>query len=83
MIPAIRKFNPQIQTVKTDYGEISNKEIVKIFGHDMKYYQLRKRGNHPNETAYLTTKVETHKELLLFYFTAYLDKEVLYEDELT
>ena len=80
MIPTIRRFT-KLPTVTTDYGEVSNRDIVYIFGQDMTYFQLRKRGKHLNETAFLMTKVETHKEL--FFFTAYLDKEVLYDDELT
>ena len=80
MIPTIRRFTT-LPTVTTDYGEVSNQDIVYIFGQDMTYCQLRKRGKKLTETAYLTTKVETHRELV--FFTAYLDKEVLYDDELT
>ena len=70
---------PKYSIQEEDYGEVYNETILKILGDELTYNEWKFYAKNINNTSYLTTKYESFNHKQSYWFTVYIDTELVLE----
>tara|TARA_R100001198_G_scaffold45889_1_gene25504 strand:- start:257 stop:568 length:312 start_codon:yes stop_codon:yes gene_type:complete len=72
-------YTPQYSIKEEDYGEVFNETILNILGDELTYNELKFYAKNKHDTSYLTTKYESFNHNKNYWFSVFIDQNLVLE----
>ena len=70
---------PKYSIKEEDYGEVHNETILNILGDELTYNELKFYAKNSNDTSYLNTKYESFNHNKTYWFSVFIDNNLVLE----
>ena len=70
---------PQFRLKEYDYGEVYHSTILKIFGDELTYNELKFYTRNENDTSYLKVEDEYNNNLQIYWRKVFISNELIME----